>query len=110
MNKRGAEYDDRCDMGHNTYGVVMRQGLWRAHCGCGWQSRPSPDVGAETARLDEHLRHTVAAAQRRLLPDERRDGLPLRALDRNIFLGAVALGMALFGAVAGWVDHDVDGA
>lgn len=97
-------------MSHNTYGLDMRGGLWRAHCGCGWEGLPSPDVGAETAELDRHLREAVANAQRRRpAAVDRGDGLRLRAVDRNIFLGAVALGMAVFAGVAGWVDHDADG-
>ena len=117
--------DDRCDMAHNTYGLDMRDdGLWRARCACGWEAAPSPDVAAQAGRLDEHLRTTLPGPSRWQTRDARddrepgddrddreaRDELPLlRALDRNLLLGAVALGMAVFGALAAWVDHDVDG-
>lgn len=97
-------------MAHNSYGLDMRDdGLWRARCACGWESAPSPDVGAQAGSLDEHLRTTLPGPPRRLVREEGDGDSLLRALDRNLLLGAVALGMALFGALAAWVDHDVDG-
>jgi hypothetical protein len=95
---------------HNTYGLDMRDdGLWRARCGCGWESSPSPDVAAQAGSLDEHLRTTLPGARRRHVREDGDDTSLLRALDRNLLLGAVALGMAVFGGLAAWVDHDVDG-
>ena len=97
-------------MAHNTYGLDMRgDGLWRARCACGWESTASPDVGAQAGRLDDHLRDTLRRPLRDRLYQQREEPAALRALDRNILLGAVALGMALFGGLAAWVDHDVDG-
>lgn len=95
-------------MSHVRYGLDMRAGLWRAHCGCGWQSVPSPDVGAETAHLDEHLRAVVARDQRRTVRVVA-DPFALRRSARSVLVGAVALGLAAVAALAAWVDHDVDG-
>ena len=109
MNKDHGEGDEPCDVAHNTYGLDMRDGQWRAHCGCGWESAASPDLGAQTGQLDEHLRRVVAVAARRAAHRQRVETAPMRLLDRNVLVGAVALAMAVLGGVAGWVDHDVDG-
>ena len=105
MNKPLPRCDDRSDVAHITYGLDMRDGLWHARCGCGWEGTPSPDVGAQAATLDEHLRRVVADQQPGPGAGGRVEALALRAFDRNLLLGAVALGMALFGGLAAWAEH-----
>ena len=83
-------------MRHTSYGLQMRDGLWRASCACGWSGEPSPDLGAGTHELDGHLRDVVTREQR---PSPVVRALASPSPGRGRTVGSVALGLAVVGAV-----------
>lgn len=80
-------------MDHDTYGLTMRDELWWAHCGCGWKSEPSPDLGTGTEKLDEHLRAVVIAQQRTSRVGAVAVASTLGLVDHALAVGAVTLGL-----------------
>ena len=93
------------DVDHGTYGLTMRDELWRAHCGCGWQSVPSPSLSTETEKLHEHLRAVVIADQRTSRVGAVAVASTLGLVDHSRAVGALAVGLTLTAGLLRRVDR-----
>jgi hypothetical protein len=85
------------DVDHTAYGLAMRDGSWRGHCGCAWESELSPDLATATDHLDSHLRAVVADEQRPRRLAGLSAAVVLQLVDHTLVLGmmcALAVGVA----------------
>jgi hypothetical protein len=73
----------------------MTDGLWRASCGCGWRSAPSPDLGEQTDELDAHLRVVVVAEQQPSRAGRAVTTGLLQVVDHTLVLCGLLIGLGL---------------